>query len=107
MRRCDYRDAETQFLEALGEAERSGRDDNCVAARLNNLATVYRRRARYLEAERALSIGEKQRPQVPSDFSQRFENYARLLRDMGRAADATRIETRAATFLGPPRRAVR
>jgi tetratricopeptide (TPR) repeat protein len=70
-----------------------------VATSLNNLAGLYYFQGRYAEAQplyqRALAIWEKvlglERPNVATCL----ENYALLLRKMGRPEKAARLESRA------------
>ncbi len=87
----------------LGEEE-FGREHAATAALLSNLARLYEDQGRYTESEplhkRALTIWEKAlRPEHP-DVAQSLnnlalENYAGLLRDTGRIAEAEKMEARA------------
>ncbi len=68
---ADYAEAEKLFLASLKEAEKFGNHDMRLAARLNNMAELYRAQGKYAQAEplfqRALAIAEKAlRPEHPN-----------------------------------------
>ncbi len=70
-----------------------------MAATLYSLASVDRAQGRYAEAEplykRALAVREKElRPDHPF-VATSLENYAALLRDVGRNAEADTLDARA------------
>ena len=64
-----------------------------------NVTTPYRAQGRYVAAEtlfkHALAIGEKALDPKHPDVAQNLENYAALLRETGRSAEATNMEARA------------
>ncbi len=66
---------------------------------LNNLAALYQAQGRYGEAEplhqRSLAIYEKALGPEHPDVAQSLENYADLLRETGRGAEAAKMEARA------------
>ncbi len=66
---------------------------------LNNLAALYPALGRYGEAEplhqRSLAIYEKALGPEHPDVAQSMENYADLLRETGRGAEAAKMEARA------------
>ena len=66
---------------------------------LNNLAVLYKAQGRYTEAEafhqHSLAIYEKALGPEHPDVAQSLENYADLLRETGRGAEAAKMEARA------------
>ncbi len=70
-----------------------------MAATLNNLALLYSYRGNYAEAEplyeRALATVEKALGPEHPHVATSLENYAALLRETGRDAEATKMEARA------------
>ncbi len=121
----NYPEAEKQFAAALKEAEGFGPQDPRVAVTLTHLAALYYNQGKYTEAEplykRALPIVEKALgpedqgkyaeaeplvkralaifenalgPEHP-DVAASLENYAALLRETGRSAEAAKLEARA------------
>ena len=97
--RGDYREAIKQYEEALKEAEKFGEADLRYATTLNNLAYSYDAQRRYTEAEplyrRALEIRRKTLDPWHPKLAESLENYAALLRDTGRSAEAAKMEARA------------
>jgi hypothetical protein len=69
-----------------------------VATDLNNLANLYKRQGKYVEAEplyqRALSIYEQQLGRDHLDTQTVRENYATLLRALGRDGATKELEER-------------
>ena len=94
-----YAEAESQFIAACKEAEKSGPEDTYLATSLNNLAGLYRTQGKYTEAEplfqRSLAIVEKALGPEHLNVAQNLENYAALLRKMGRENEAAEMEARA------------
>jgi tetratricopeptide (TPR) repeat protein len=70
-----------------------------VATSLNNLALLYRKQGRYAKAkslhERALAIWEKALGSEHPQMAIFLENYASLLRNMGRPEEGVPLESRA------------
>ena len=75
-----------------------------LALGLNNLALLHYERGSYLEAQallrRALAIEEE--AYGPDDLALivTLENYARVVRDLGRTAEADKLDARAQTLAG-------
>jgi tetratricopeptide (TPR) repeat protein len=70
-----------------------------VATNLNNLAELYRVQGKYAEVEllyqRALAIREKALGPEHPNVAQSLENYAVLLQETGRGAEAAPLDARA------------
>ena len=95
-----YAEAETQFLAALKEAEKSGEEeDRRLATSLNNLANLYRAQGNYAQAEplyrRALAFLTKAVGPDHPNVATALDNYTALLRKMGRDSEAEKMEARA------------
>ena len=97
-----YADAEKSFQSALKEAEGFGQEDLRLALTLNNLAFLYQAQGKYAEAEplykRSLAIWERTLGPEHPNVAQSLENYAALLRETNREAEAARMEARAKTI---------
>ena len=91
-------DAETQWRQALAEAERSGPDSWQVAYTLQEQARFYASQRRNDEAEqalkRALAIDEKLTPRSP-DFARALTDLAHLYHSEGRFSEAEPLYERA------------
>ena len=100
---AEYAEAEKQLEAALKEAEAFGLDDVRLATSLNNLAALYHAQGKYAEAEplyqRALAIWEKALGPDHPNVAVSLENYASLLCNTNRDAEAAQIEARANTIL--------
>jgi tetratricopeptide (TPR) repeat protein len=92
-------EAEGHFKLALQEAEKLGAMDGKVVTSLNNLGNCLRQQGKFVEAEplyqRALDIKKKTGGAFHKDLVMILENYAKLLRAMGREAEATKMDTQA------------
>ncbi len=99
-----YDEAKELFLAALEEAEKFEDQDIRLATTLNELAYLYFTQGEYTEAEplyqRALSIYEKAWGPEHPDVAMTLENYAALLREMDRNAEAEKLEERARAIRG-------
>jgi len=92
-------------VRALSIRERAlGASDRSTAESLNNLALLYAAAGRYQDAEplyqRALSIFETKND--PTALATALENYAALLDDTGRGAEASAAEQRARALRKQP-----
>lgn len=95
-----YKDALPVAQKALSLAEREfGLDHPFTATFINNLATAYHGQAKFAEAEalmkQALAIYEKSPLSLSRHIVSVLGNYAVLLREMGRKAEAAKIDARA------------
>ena len=94
-----YTEAQRMFAAAVAEAETFGDQDERLGRSLNNLAAAYTVQGRYNEAEplyrRSLAILEKSRGPTHPDLVICLENYAALLRETHRPAEAAKLEQRA------------
>ena len=92
-------EAESHFKLALAEAEKLGPMDGKVATSLNSLANCLRQQMKFAEAEplyqRALDIKKKTVGMRHPDLVIIYENYAKLLRAMGKEAEASKMEATA------------
>lgn len=94
--RGDFDFAERIFQSSIEEAKKQGVSGHCLFSKLINLAVVYHTQGIYIEAERlyrkALQIINHElgvdHPGVP----QFLENYADLLKKMGRDEEAAGVE---------------
>lgn len=96
--RDDYAAAEPLLVRALAIREKAlGNDHRLTAQSLNNLALLYAARGRHGDAEplyrRALATFEKR--DNCRDLAVALENFAALLDETGRRAEAERTEARA------------
>ena len=106
----NYTAAEPLLTRALAIREKAlGADDVYTAQSLNNLALLHAAQGRYAEAEplytRAIAIFEQRHRS--RELATVLENYAALLDDTGRTADAKRMDARAQALgasdsTGPP-----
>lgn len=104
-----YADAEDNYLEALklveGRYGQPGVEDKnlAVAKSLNNLAAVYRERGKYTKAEeyykRAQSNLKEKGKQESTRMVEALEGHAEVLRDTGRAAEASGLREEAQNIL--------
>ncbi len=96
--RGDYARAEPQFRRALAIFQH-GKQGYGVAWTLNDLGILYRRRRDFGAAEnyfqRAVAAFEQSVGESHPDLAGCLDNYAALLREMGRAAEAEPLERRA------------
>ena len=96
-----YKEAEVLFKRALAIRESvAGKEDLGTAGELQRLALLYAEQNRYPEAEplskRALAVLEKEFGQNnPVRTLPILENYANVLRKLGRLGEAQTLETRA------------
>lgn len=102
----DYAAAEPLLTRALTIREKAlGADDRYTAQSLNNLALLHAAQGRYADAEplyqRAAAIFEKQ--QRSRELATVLENYAALLDETGRAAEAKQMGARAQALSVEPK----
>lgn len=94
-----YLEAEESLLAALKEAEKFGDQDIRLATSLNNLANLYRAQGKHSEVEpllqRALATYEKMVGPEHPYVALGLVNYAAFLREVGRNAEADKLEERA------------
>jgi len=96
-----YKEAEVLFKRALAIRETvAGKEDLGTAGELQRLASLYAEQNRFLEAaplsKRALAILEKEFGQNnPARTLAILDNYASVLRKLGRLEEAQTLETRA------------
>src|SRR5436309_2059408 len=87
-----YNEAQTLYLAALEEAEKSEPADPRLAESLNNLAAHYFHRGKYAEAEtlyrRALEAWKTSRGDVRQNLALTMNNLAALFRAQGRYGEA-------------------
>lgn len=92
-------EAEAHFRSALQEAEKLGPMDGKVVTSLNSLANCLRQQSKYAEAEplyvKALDIKKKTGGDFHQDLVMILQNYAKLLKAMGRDGEATKMEEKA------------
>jgi tetratricopeptide (TPR) repeat protein len=95
----DYTKAQKLFAAAVADAESGGDSDARLARSLNNLAAAYAAQGDYAKAEplyrQALALLEKVRGPDHADVATCLENYAALLRQTNRPAEAEQLEQRA------------
>ena len=98
-RNGDQRAAAASFAAALKAAEDFGESDRRLAATINNLALLYGRQARWMEAEalygRVLGMDEKALGPHHADVGTTLNNLAELYRSQGRYAEAEPLYRRA------------
>ena len=94
-----HAEAENHFKLALQEAEKLGPMDDKVVVSLNNLGNCLRQQGKCQEAEplyqRALDIKKKIGGHFHKDLVMILENYAKLLRAMGRESEAAKLDGQA------------
>lgn len=94
-----HAEAEELFRLALTEAEKENPAGNDVATGCNNLANCLRFQGKYPEAEtlykRALEVRQKALGPLHKDEIIILENYAKLLKLVGREQEAAKLEQRA------------
>jgi serine/threonine protein kinase/Tfp pilus assembly protein PilF len=92
-------EAEPLYRRALGIGEKIGTDDPMVGWTLHELAKLHARQGKTAQAEqayrRALSIREKALGADPTAVAETLEDYAELLRNIGRSGEAVQMEARA------------
>jgi tetratricopeptide (TPR) repeat protein len=97
-----HAEAEGHFKLALQEAEKIGPMDNKVVVSLNGLANCLRQQGKFQEAEplyqRAIDITKKIGGHFNKDLVMILDNYAKLLRAMGKESEAAKLESQAQTI---------
>jgi tetratricopeptide (TPR) repeat protein len=92
-------EAENFHRMALAEAEKIAHNDPKVVMSLNSLANCLRQQGRYTEAEplykKAIDLKEKTVGVLHTDLVSLLDNYAKMLRLSGRAAEADKLDQRA------------
>lgn len=102
--RDDYTAAEPLLVRALDIRERVlGADNRFTAQSVNNLALLYAAQQRYGDAEPLYkrSIGVFEQLEESQELAVTLENYAALLHETGRSAEAEQMEARARAHREP------
>ena len=91
-------EAQAKLERALAIYAKLGLKTSQVAETLHHLAVVYQVQGKYTAAQthlqRALALWEKERGTDHPTLVHPLQNYAELLRQMGREEEATKVEAR-------------
>ena len=98
--------AEQQLLQTVEHAEQLGKGNPLILSSLYSLASYYRGQRQYDKAEhqyqKALQLKEQSSGPNHPDIAMILHNYADLLREVDRHAEAKNLAIRAASILANP-----